>query len=189
MLALGILVSVVRGGWLATENKPLWLFDDTGATWLGVIDGLLFALVGFLVAFVAMFVIWIFGACGGGDVKLLGAVGAWVGVAYFPIVWLASVAVLFVWMCVRLLTGGLTPRKMQKTIASMTKSKRDHDAGKAPVVKPGKLRTTYSLPLVIALTVTLLYLFRFELQLVPPNPQPAQPQGATAHARPSPPCA
>ena len=44
-----------------------------------MLDGLLFTLAGVAVAFAIMFGMWVLGVCGGGDVKLYAAVGAWVG--------------------------------------------------------------------------------------------------------------
>ncbi len=194
ILALGIVMNAIRAGWLATENKPVVLELGVGAlhpesAWLGAMYGVLFALAGFVVAFTVMFVIWIFGSCGGGDVKLLAAVGAWVGIGGFLYVWLASALILFVWMAARILTGGMTPRNIKRTLAKIDAGRKAHDRGEAPIVKPGKLRVTFSLPLVIATLCVLLWVYRFELQLQPPKPQPNQPQGALAHDRPSPPSA
>ena len=68
--ALGLLASATRGGWLAAENQHVWwLFEEGTPPWAGVIAGLLFALVGFLLAFAVMFGLWIFNLCGAGDVK------------------------------------------------------------------------------------------------------------------------
>jgi Flp pilus assembly protein protease CpaA len=187
ILALGLVMSAVRAGWLAADNKPLRLLE-TGAVWRGVIDGLLWASAGFLVAFAVMFVIWIMGSCGGGDVKLLASVSAWVGPDGFLFIWLGSVLVLFVWMGARILSGGMTPRGIKKTLAKLDAGRKAHDAGRDPVAKPGK-RVTFSLPLLIATACILLVVYRYELQLVPPKskPQPDQPQGALRDVRPSPP--
>lgn len=184
MLALGLVMNAVRAGWLGAQDKPLWVFD-TGAAWLGVLDGLLYALVGFIVAFGVMFVIWIFGSCGGGDVKLFGAIGAWVGISGFLFIWLGSVLVLFLWMAARILGGGMSPRQIKKTMAKIDADRKARDAGKEPVVRPGKLRVTYSLPIAIATACVLMWVYRYELQLAPPKPQPNQPQGAIAHVRPA----
>jgi prepilin peptidase CpaA len=186
IFALGFLVNAIRGGWLGSESKPLWVFD-TGAVWLGVLDGLLFALVGFLVAFAAMFVMWIMGSCGGGDVKLMAALGAWIGIGGFLFVWLATVVVLVFWAAARIFAGGMTPRQVKKTFAKIDSGRKARDEGREQVVTPGKFRMTYSLPLLIALTVVLMVVYRHELHLVPPRPQPDQPQqqGALAHVRPS----
>ena len=43
------------------------------------LDGLWTALLGFAVGFGAFFVLWMVGAAGGGDVKLMGALGPWLG--------------------------------------------------------------------------------------------------------------
>jgi len=42
-------------------------------------NGLLLALLGFAAGFFPLLLIWLVGAAGAGDVKLLGAVGAWLG--------------------------------------------------------------------------------------------------------------
>jgi prepilin peptidase CpaA len=185
ILALGLVMNLVRAGWLGQENKQLWLFDS-GSVWLGILDGLFFAITGFLLAFTAMFVIWIFGACGGGDVKLLAAVGAWVGISGFLFIWLASALILFIWMAGRILTGGMTPKGIKRTLAKIDSGRKAHNRGESQVVKPGKLRVTFSLPLVIATACVLFWVYRYELELQP-RPQPNQPQqGALAHDRPSP---
>lgn len=43
-------------------------------------EGLVFALAGFGVGFGILFVLWLIGGGGGGDVKMMGALGAWLGV-------------------------------------------------------------------------------------------------------------
>src|SRR5258708_1598366 len=43
------------------------------------VDGLLYSLGGFAMGFGILFVLMVIGQGGGGDVKLMGAVGAWLG--------------------------------------------------------------------------------------------------------------
>src|SRR5262245_56621526 len=91
-LPLGIVVNIVRGAWLASDGQAAWALEPNG--WmLGALDGLLFALAGFAVGFVLFFLMWILGACGGGDVKLFAALGAWLGPALAIQVLLASLVV------------------------------------------------------------------------------------------------
>jgi Flp pilus assembly protein protease CpaA len=183
ILALGIVANVVRGAWLAAEGRPVWwLWEyNPGATWLGAIDALLFAIVGFLLAFGAMFVMWIFGVCGGGDVKLLGAMGGWIGpekTLFF--VWFVSVVVLMVWVAGRVVLQVGNPRNMNRTLGALKSNGSKADGGKPRA----HLRVTYSMPLAIATALVLLWVFRFELQLAAPKPQP-QPAGIS-YARPQP---
>jgi prepilin peptidase CpaA len=190
ILALGLVMNAVRAGWLGAEQKPVTLELAIGvvhpeSAWLGAIYGILFAVMGFLVAFAVMFAVWIFGSCGGGDVKLFAAIGAWVGIGGFLFIWLGSVLFLFLWMAGRILSSGMNPRQIKKTMAKIDADRRARDAGKEPVVKPGKLRVTYSLPIAIATACVLMWVYRYELQLTPPKPQPNQPQGALAHVRPA----
>jgi prepilin peptidase CpaA len=53
-------------------------------------DGFVFSLAGFGTGFGILFVLWIIGGGGGGDVKLMGAVGAWLGPTLTLIVFIAS---------------------------------------------------------------------------------------------------
>jgi prepilin peptidase CpaA len=64
-LGVGLVFSAVRGG------------VDSG--WAGVGHGLLMSLAGFAVGFGILWLLWMMGAGGGGDVKLMGALGAWLG--------------------------------------------------------------------------------------------------------------
>jgi prepilin peptidase CpaA len=178
ILGLGLLANTIRGGWLGALEKPVWQFGDGPV--LGALDGLLFALLGFLVAFAVMFLMWIFGLCGGGDVKLLAAIGAWTGFALTLLqIWLASVVVLFVWFVARILAQAFSPRRLNKSLGQI-KAAEKTSGGRALQ----KLRVTYSFPLAVATAIVLLWVFRFELQLMALKPQP-QPAGA-AHARPVP---
>ena len=74
-LALGLVFNAVRGGWMAAEDKPLWVFE-TGTVWLGVIDALLFAVAGFLVTFFVMMGLWILGGLQAAS-NLVYAAAAW----------------------------------------------------------------------------------------------------------------
>lgn len=193
ILVLGVAVNTARGAWLAADNQSArmwpWNFlqpDENPVVWVGVIQGLLFSLAGFLFAFTLMFLFWMFGLCGGGDVKLLGAIGGWVGVAYFPLIWVGSVFVLFLWVLGRALGGGFAPKKINRGLSDLKKQMTVPQTGKAaPTRSLRGLRVTYSLPIAVATAAILVWVFRGELQLVQP-PQPDQ-QGASAHVAPSPP--
>ena len=136
----GLLFSLIRSGWDAAQQQKLWIFD-TGSIPLGIMDGMAFSLVGFLLAFFGLFVFWIMGLCGGGDVKLFAAVGIWLGWKYVGFVWMASFILLWIWMIVAVLMRGLSPSAVRK---SMQGSKPDGGPRKR------KFRVTYSLPIAVA---------------------------------------
>ena len=81
VLVTGVVMNVARGGWLAAGGHRVWAVPPDNV-FLGTLDGFLFALAGFACGFLFFFLLWIFSVAGGGDVKLVAAVGAWLGPAY-----------------------------------------------------------------------------------------------------------
>jgi prepilin peptidase CpaA len=87
-----------------TKKLPNWLTVPglvvavvyhllTGAIaegWSGAAGGMLFALGGFATGFGILLVLWLIGSGGAGDVKLMGALGAWLGAAMTMRVFLVS---------------------------------------------------------------------------------------------------
>jgi prepilin peptidase CpaA len=154
LLALGVVFNLVRGAWLGQVGSELrWL--PTGNLWMGALDGFLFSLLGFVLTTVLFFVLWVMKLCGGGDVKLFAALGAWIGFTYSIFVMLASVVVMVVLLIGRLLLGGLKPTAVKRHI----KESQVIQGG------PGKGRMTYALPVAISVAVVLLWFYRFDLNL------------------------
>lgn len=140
LLGLGFAINAVQGGWLGWEGHPVWEFGVENA-FQGILAGLLFSLVGFLTGFGLFFLFWIFGLSGGGDVKLVGATGAWLG-------WLVAIGVLLSLPFLVILTLLVTVYRIAKgklpKLAATKQSK-------------GQQRTvmTYSLPFALGVYVLL----------------------------------
>src|SRR5258708_7099731 len=93
-LALGLLASLLRGAWLSAHGSPVWIMGS-GSVLAGAFDGLLFSLAGFAVGFLLFFGMWLLGVCGGGDVKLFAALGAWIGPGL--VFWVMALSLLLLW--------------------------------------------------------------------------------------------
>lgn len=65
-----------------------WLYQVAFAGWWGLADGGL----GFLLGFGSLLVLWLIGAAGGGDVKLLGGMSVWLGWTLTQYVLVGSIA-------------------------------------------------------------------------------------------------
>lgn len=180
ILLTGLLFNLVRSGWLGAQGRELWALD-TGSVWLGIADGLLFSLAGFATAFVLMFVFWVLGLCGGGDLKLFAAVGTWLGWHWFIWLWIASVAVLWVWTAGRVVFGGLAAGSVRKRFRDLKQVGTRKD-GRPQL---GKLRMTYSLPIAVATAIVVLWANKYELQLTAPKPAPDPTKQGSAHVPPS----
>ena len=123
-LALGILFNLVRGGWVEASGGGVW-------------SGFLFALAGFGTGFGLFLLMWLLGTCGGGDVKLFAALGAWVG----PLLCVFILGCTIILVVLQLVTLAVAGRKVNKR------------------------RLTYSLPAALVTVVVLLWVFRGELHL------------------------
>jgi Flp pilus assembly protein protease CpaA len=167
LLAVGVVFNIVRGAWLGQVGGELrWL--PSGSLWLGALDGFLFSLLGFVLTTVLFFVMWAMKLCGGGDVKLFAALGAWVGFWYALFIMLGSVVVMVVLLAGRMLAGGFKPMAVQKRL----KESQVIQGGPGK----GKWRMTYAFPVAVAAAVVLLWFYRVDLRLAAPkaNAQTAQ---------------
>ena len=83
-------------------------------TVVGGFPGCLDSLSGFLVGFAILFLVYIVGGSGAGDVKFMGAVGAWLGPYHILFVFVLSAVVLIFFtiavLSVRLFQGGKHPK-------------------------------------------------------------------------------
>jgi Flp pilus assembly protein protease CpaA len=130
------------------------------------------------------FAMWVLGQCGGGDAKLFGALGGWLGWQAIIPLWIASVAVLIVWALAKLIGNGLRPGRVQSSIRKMQKAQEvSKDAAKA-AGKKKPMRITYSLPIAVATLLTCLLYFSRELQLLPAAPPPVATETGTGTGTP-----
>jgi prepilin peptidase CpaA len=99
---------------LRTRRLPNWLTVSGLAlavilhTVMGGFAGLGFALLGFVTGFGLLLILWLIGGAGGGDVKLMGALGAWLGASLTLRVFLVSTALAAVVTAAILLAGVLS---------------------------------------------------------------------------------
>lgn len=175
-LATGVIFNVVRGAWLGMEGSEAWKFGANGG-FVGALDGLTFSLAGFALGFLLFFLLWIIGACGGGDVKIFAAIGAWVGPYHSLWLLAGSTLVLIAFATLRLMLIFLTrgPRAIHQY------SSKDAQV-KDGVKRPYKRLLAYSLPLAIATALMMLWFYRYELQIATPTQgRGLQAQGVRSH--------
>lgn len=173
-LVLGVAFSVARGAWLGASGQVqriLWLPVENNA-WLGALDGLLFALVGFLLGFGLFFVMWILGTCGGGDVKLFAALGAWGGVTLTIVLLAVTIGFVAFLSVARLawtaLNRGVRPAARDFSMrGAHRKGKRAGKQGYAEAPTSRHRLMAYSLPVALSVIVVFLWVFRAELRLAP----------------------
>jgi len=173
-LALGVLFSVARGAWLGASGqvqRVLWLPVENNL-WLGALDGLLFAFVGFLLGFALFFVMWILGTCGGGDVKLFAALGTWGGVTLTVLLLAVTIGFVVFLSVARLawtaMNRGVKPAARDFSMrGAHRKGKKAGKQGYAEAPTSRQRLMAYSLPVALSVIVVFLWVFRAELRLVP----------------------
>ena len=166
-LAVGLLFNIVRGIWLGAAGEAVWVCGANGG-FVGGLDGFLFSFTGLLTGFGLMLVMWIFGTCGGGDVKLLTAIGVWLGPLFALYVWMVTiplVIVLALFFWVRRVLKGEKPARAESPKRKQGKGAKEL----AENWQPKSRLVTYSLPMALATAFVLLWVFRFELGMAPPR--------------------
>jgi prepilin peptidase CpaA len=151
LAAAGLLLNAARAAWLGADGCEGWMFSDPGVLG-GLFEGALFSLGGLVVGFAVFFALWVFNVCGGGDVKLGAAVGAWVGPKYFFFVLILALPVLVVFT-------------LAKLVLVLSRSR---SGGPSPLAAPPDLQwrlMSYSLPMALAVLGMFLIGFRAHLGL------------------------
>jgi Flp pilus assembly protein protease CpaA len=157
-LALGLGFNVMRGALLGTRGATTWIIADGGAAW-GACDGALFALAGFALGFGLFFGLWILGICGGGDVKLFAALGAWVGPYLAICVLAATLVVVMILVFGRVLLHMVRGQGVRIPRAAPAQGAKNN-------LQPRRRVLGFSLPLAIATALVLCWSFRADLQFV-----------------------
>lgn len=135
--------------------------------WAGVGHGLLYAFGGFGVGFGILLVLWLIGGGGAGDVKLMGALGAWFGAKHtFTLFLVSTVFVLvlsvgsFAW---QMATRGMWNAKRKYLNAANVKADRGLDPQEAAMKHKVRRRLLpYGVPVALAAWV-LLWVLRSQL--------------------------
>jgi prepilin peptidase CpaA len=161
-LAMGIAFNLVRGVWLGAEGLEVWKLGQHGPV-VGALDGFLFTLAGFALGFALFFLMWIVGACGGGDVKLFAALGAWVG-PYLAVCVLGMTLVVVTFAILGRVAWSLVRGDFKASNKSRPRPAAAA-AGKGGL-QPRRRVLGFSLPLAIATALVLLWAFRVDLQFV-----------------------
>jgi Flp pilus assembly protein protease CpaA len=157
LLIVGLLLNLARGTWLGLTNETdsvWWL--PAGPAW-GWLDGLLFGLAGFGLALALFFGLYFFGMAAGGDLKLVAALGAWVGPTNILWILLGTVVVMAL-LAFADLVRRVIRRGPQKAIFSLkSQPPRGKDGKPLPVgAQRRKSLVAYALPIAITTAVLVL---------------------------------
>lgn len=127
-LVLGLAAHTVMGGW----------------------SGLQFSLLGFATGFAVLFVLWLMGGGGGGDVKMMSALGAWLGAWLTTEVFVASAVVAMV-----IVSGGIVYTAVTSRGRKSAKTKGSGDRASTRS-RPGRV-LPYAVPLSLGTWAVLAY--------------------------------
>lgn len=137
LLLLGLVINVIRAAWLGMLGETGRFFGLAG-TFGGIVEGLCFSGAGLLLGFMIFSMIWQLQKCGAGDVKLMAALGAWVGPLWWFFLFIgtivAVVLVMIVWWAYAFITK--------------------HNPG---------LKLSYALPTLISASTLLIWFWRRDL--------------------------
>lgn len=163
----GLLFNVVRCAWRGAAGLPGHIIEPPGLL-AGVADGVAFSLAGLAVGFAVYFAMWVLGVCGGGDVKLVAATGAWLGPRFILGAILFSLPVVVV-LCVVSYLAWLGGVSLLGTPPEAVRQKHVNSPRRRPRMM------TFSFPQAVATLALLLLGFGPEIGLYTPPAPPPQP--------------
>jgi prepilin peptidase CpaA len=112
--------------------------------WNSGLSGLGFAFAGFGVGFGVMLVLWLIGGGGGGDVKLMGAVGTWVGVVGTTFIFLGGVLVAIIMTVGIIAARSLAPGRVGRSLGKPA------DGQMLPARARGRTLIPFAVPVCVA---------------------------------------
>lgn len=129
-----------------------WVYQASFHGWSGLGQGAL----GFALGFGMLFILWLIGGGGGGDVKMMGALSVWLGFHLTLLVVILSTALVvagtFAAILLGLLRGGLKREIEQRVAAGQLRS-----AGAAAQALPQRRIMAYAIPVFVATWVVLIW--------------------------------
>ncbi len=142
-----------------TRRIPNWLnvtalvaaliFHATTQGW----NGVLHALAGFAVGFGVLFVLWLIGGGGGGDVKLMGALGAWLGPLSTLFVFLLSTFMAIICLMIVVAYQNMASTNVRSSVAGVGAS---GSSAEQPTTGLARRTLPYAVPAALAAVAVLI---------------------------------
>lgn len=152
-LAAGFVFHIAAGAIQPPHADQAW--------YSGAVDGLLFSLGGFAIGFLPLFAIWAIAGTGAGDVKLMGAIGAWLGWRMTAYAFVASALVAIVIKAGIAIYRALRPNPAKSPAAERDKTgaeaKRLKSASGAKARKHRQIPVPYGVPMAVGTWLVLIW--------------------------------
>ncbi len=134
-----------------------WIYQGVFHGW----DGLADAGLGFLLGFGILFVLWVIGGGGGGDVKLMGALSVWLGFHMTLLVVIASTVIVllstFGFIVVSVFSGSFRKTAQKHLATGKDRTKRDGKKRETSEEKQGRRVMAYAVPVALATWMVLIW--------------------------------
>jgi len=144
-----------------------WVYQGSFSGLSGIGDGAL----GFLIGFGILFILWIIGSGGGGDVKLMGALSVWLGYRWALYVFIVSTLIVIIVTAAIVLGNVLTigPKRMKKKLLATGKPTQLGEKPKQETVQEKQKRRimAYAMPIAIATWGLLICSYTLHKPLLP----------------------
>lgn len=149
-----------------------WVYQGVFHGWPGIGN----AAGGFLVGFGVLFLLWIVGGGGGGDVKLMGALSVWLGYRLTLLVLISSTATVIAGTLVIIVWSVFTKGVRGMKTEYLAKAKTAEGKPKAETADEKKRRRimAYAIPVCVATWIVMAWKLPTLDQPVAPAPVPAQ---------------